>query len=66
MKFIIRNQLTIIGAFLGAIGGVLYYQFIGCESGSCAITSKPLNSIAYFSVLGGLFFNIFKTKKNEN
>ena len=52
--------LTIIGVVLGALGGYLYYHFVGCASGTCAITSKPLNSILYGALMGGLFFNIFQ------
>jgi hypothetical protein len=52
--------LTIIGVVLGALGGYLYYHFVGCSSGTCAITSKPLNSILYGALMGGLFFNIFQ------
>jgi hypothetical protein len=36
---------------LGALGGFLYYQFIGCN-GSCAITGSPVNSTLYGSLMG--------------
>jgi hypothetical protein len=36
---------------LGAVGGFLYYNFIGCN-GSCAITSSPVNSTVYGAVIG--------------
>ncbi|WP_367770890.1 DUF6132 family protein [Flavobacterium sp. WC2421] len=55
--------LTVIGIGIGAIAGYLYYFFIGCASGTCAITSKPLNSTLYGSLMGGLIFNMFI--KNE-
>ena len=51
--------ITVIGIVLGAIAGYLYYANIGCSSGTCAITSKPLNSTLYGSLMGGLLFNIF-------
>ena len=63
-KFLSKYKLTIAGLFIGAIGGYLYYYFIGCNSGTCAITSKPLNSTLYGALMGGLFLNIFK-KENE-
>lgn len=53
--------ITIIGVFLGLIAGYSYYHYIGCESGTCAITSKPINSTLYGGLMGGLFFNIFAT-----
>lgn len=66
MNFIIKHKLTIVGLVLGAIGGYAYYHFVGCASGTCAITSKPINSTLYGSMMGGLFLNIFKKEKNEN
>jgi hypothetical protein len=62
--FLKKYQLTIIGVILGAIGGYIYYYFIGCNSGTCAITSRPLNSTLYGALMGGLFLNIFK-KENK-
>jgi len=64
-KWLLNNKLTVIGAILGAIGGFLYYYFVGCVSGTCAITSKPLNSTLYGSLLGGLFLNIFKKEPSN-
>tara|TARA_R110000868_G_scaffold174940_1_gene411807 strand:- start:21218 stop:21412 length:195 start_codon:yes stop_codon:yes gene_type:complete len=55
--------ITGIGIGIGAVAGYLYYHFIGCASGTCAITSKPLNSTLYGSLMGGLVFNMFI--KNE-
>jgi len=59
--------ITTLGAIIGAISGYLYYKYVGCASGTCRITSKPINSTLYFAVVGGLLFNMFvkspKTKK---
>ena len=51
--------ITGIGVVIGAIAGYVYYFYIGCASGSCAITSKPFNSTLYGAVMGGLLFNMF-------
>ena len=58
--------LTLIGIIIGAVAGYLYYLNIRCESGTCAITSKPVNSTLYGGLMGGLIFNMFvKTPKKE-
>ena len=64
-NFISKYKLTIIGVLVGAIGGYLYYHFVGCNSGTCAITSKPLNSTLYGALMGGLFFNILKNQNKK-
>ncbi len=63
MNFVLKHKLTIIGIIAGAIGGYLYYYFVGCASGTCAITSKPLNSTLYGAMMGGLLFNMFEKEK---
>jgi hypothetical protein len=65
MNFIIKHLLTIIGIFAGAIGGYLYYHFVGCASGTCAITSKPMNSTLYGAMMGVLLFNMSKKEKSK-
>ncbi len=55
--------ITGIGIIVGLTAGYLYYYFIGCVSGACAITSKPLNSSLYGGLMGGLLFNIFVKEK---
>ena len=57
--------ITGIGIAIGAIAGYLYYFYIGCVSGTCAITSKPLNSTLYGALMGGLVFNIFMKKPKK-
>lgn len=51
--------LTTIGVVIGAIAGYIYYTEIGCLSGTCAITSKPLTSTLYGGFMGGLLFSLF-------
>lgn len=67
-KWFSNNLLYVIGALAGAVAGYLYWQQIGCSSGTCAITSKPLNSTIYGSVMGALLFGMFKkqNKKQED
>ena len=61
----LKHKLTMIGILIGALGGYLYYHYIGCASGTCMITSKPFNSTLYGALMGGLLFNIFETKKTS-
>lgn len=56
--------ITGTGIVIGAIAGYLHYHFVGCSSGTCAITSKPLNSTLYGSLMVGLVFNMF-VKENK-
>ena len=57
--------LTGIGVIVGAISGYLYYKYVGCASGTCRITSKPINSTLYFALVGGLLFNMFVKDKKK-
>lgn len=65
-KWIKRYQLYAIGATLGAAGGYAYWYFIGCNSGTCAITSSPVNSTIYFAAVGALFLSTFKKTEKPN
>lgn len=65
MKFFRNNWLWLAGGILGALAGFLYWKFVGCSSGSCPITSKPVNSVLYGAVMGGLFASFFKTDKHK-
>jgi len=60
MERLLKHRLTFIGVVIGAIGGYLYYAFVGCASGTCAITSSPIMSTIYGALMGGLFFNLFE------
>ncbi len=61
-----KYKLTVLGILLGAIFGYMYYHFVGCASGTCSITSNPLNSTLYGAMMGGLLFNIFEKKSKKN
>lgn len=54
-----------IYAVLGAVGGYAYYYFIGCKSGTCAITNNPLISTAYGAMIGAVWAFPSKTKSKE-
>lgn len=58
-KWMIEYRFTILGLIIGAVAGYLYWLWVGCDSGTCKITSDPLNSTLYFSVMGGLLFSGF-------
>ena len=65
-NFIKKYKLGLIGIVLGGILGYAYYHFIGCNTGTCARTSKPINSSVYGMVMGYLILSTFeKTKENK-
>jgi hypothetical protein len=48
-----RQLLKILaGIVIGGLSGFLYYYFIGCNSGTCPITSNPYNSILAGNLFG--------------
>jgi len=61
VMIVFKNILTknifriLIGAVLGAFLGELYWEFIGCNSGSCPLTSTQLKSILFFTMMGAWF-----------
>jgi len=59
-KWVNNNKLYIIGAVVGATSGFLYWKFVGCASGTCAITSNPINSSLYGAMMGALIFSLAK------
>jgi len=63
---LILNLRILIGLVLGAIAGYAYYYFIGCSSGTCAITSNPVNSTLYGSLFGVLLFYKQSNDKKSN
>ncbi len=66
MKFIHRFRYVLAGIILGALAGYLYYFYVGCASGTCAITSKPVNSTLYGALMGGLLCNMLNKEKSSD
>ena len=62
-KWFQTNKLYFIGAAIGALGGFLYWKYVGCSTGTCAITSNPFRSTIYFAVFGALIIGSFKKEK---
>ena len=61
--FFQKYKRDLIGITLGAVAGFLYWKFVGCSSGTCMITSKPINSTLYGAVMGYLVAGIFTKDK---
>lgn len=57
----IRPSLFIMG---GALVGFAYYYFVGCTTGSCAITSNPVNSMIYMGLMGWLLCGVFGRERD--
>ncbi len=42
------KRLQIIFLLVGALGGLIYWKFVGCKSGTC-----PIKSVWYYTMLWG-------------
>lgn len=54
-KIALKWSLRVLPVLIGAIGGFLYYNYIGCVTGTCAITSNPWLSTGYGALIGAVF-----------
>jgi uncharacterized membrane protein YdjX (TVP38/TMEM64 family) len=61
-----RIGRIIIGIVLGGVAGYFYYTYVGCNGGTCPITSSPWTTMLYFSLIGGLLFMSRKKDKKQN
>jgi len=53
-SFLKRYLPEIAGAAAGAIGGFMYWKYVGCLSGTCAIKSNWYLMVPWGAVLGFL------------
>ena len=64
-NWVTNNKLYWLGAAFGAVAGFLYWKYVGCLTGTCAITSNPVRSTLYFALFGSLLFGMFKRDKKR-
>ncbi|WP_421917922.1 DUF6132 family protein [Marinifilum sp.] len=62
-NFLKKRKFEIIGALLGLLGGYLYWRYVGCVSGTCAIKSNWYTMVPYGGLFGILMGGIVKPKK---
>ena len=71
-NFFKSRKLTILLTLLGALGGFLYWRYIGCLSGTCQIRSVWYWSTLWGGVMGFLVGDLIndliqkQKKKKEN
>jgi len=61
-KILLKRVLPVVA---GAALGFTYYYYIGCTSGSCAISSNPYISTIYGGLIGFLLSIPNKKKLKE-
>jgi hypothetical protein len=61
----VRKVLKIAMIPVGALGGYLYYAYIGCASGSCVMASDGFFMTLYGGTLGYFIGGIFTPLKKK-
>lgn len=67
--FFKKHTLVIITSAAGALGGFLYWRFVGCLSGTCVIKSvwylSTLYGLGLGWVIGSLSVDLIKSFKKQ-
>jgi hypothetical protein len=63
-SFLFWHRFTFLLSIIGGISGYLYYYFIGCSSGACAISSNPFFITLYGGFMG--FLAGYKPRKKTS
>jgi hypothetical protein len=64
-KFTKKNKYGLLLIVPGAILGYLYWYYIGCNSGTCPITSVWYNSALWGAVMGYLVGNMVDDSRKK-
>ena len=57
--------LPVALSLTGAVGGWLYYRYVGCATGTCAITSSPWLSVGFGCVFGSLLYTVLRPGRGK-
>ncbi|MDK2908934.1 MAG: hypothetical protein PWR20_501 [Bacteroidales bacterium] len=57
--------IRLVGAIIGIAGGYLYYIKVGCNSGSCPITSNPWMSMLWGGLMGYVIADLIPARKKK-
>lgn len=60
-----KNKIKVLFIAIGALGGYLYWRYVGCASGTCPITSSWYTSSLYWGVFGYFLGDVFTSKKKS-
>lgn len=63
--WILKKKIPIAITIVGAIAGLLYWNYVGCASGNCGITANWHTSMAYGSLMGWLVGDFASGKSNK-
>jgi presenilin-like A22 family membrane protease len=68
LKIYLKNPIgkRTAASLAGGIAGFAYYYYVGCASGTCAITGNPYISTAYGAVIGYLLLPQRKTEQKTD
>ena len=61
-----RFLIPLAGVLAGMVGGYLYYHFVGCRNGTCAITSNPWLSMLWGAAVGYLLGDMFVSRRKRS
>ena len=50
---------------VGSAGGWLYYRYVGCSTGTCAVTSSPWLSTSFGCILGSLLYTVLRPGRGK-
>lgn len=66
MKDLVKKYKYLIGGIIiGAVGGFLYWMFIGCDNGTCAIKSNAGLMTGYGALVGVLLGSVVRDFLNK-
>jgi rhodanese-related sulfurtransferase len=65
VSLIKKYWMYIAGGIVGAIGGYLYWYYVGCSGGTCPITASPTMSVIWGTLSGALLFSIVFARKTK-
>jgi hypothetical protein len=65
----LKYKWYVLGGIVGLIIGYAHWYYIGCSSGTCPLTSNPVNSSLYGMFFGIMVVSLFtdnsKTSDNQ-
>jgi len=64
-KFLRKHRYGLVIIIPGAFLGFLYWYYIGCNTGTCPITSVWYNSAIYGAILGYFAGDLIDSRKRK-